>query len=513
MLASLQGKELGRYQVLEPLGRGGMAQVYRAYHPQLDRYVAIKVLRPDLAEEDEFLARFQREAKAVAGLCHASIIRVFDFDVWEGTFYMVTELLEGDTLRARLNSYRARDEHMPLGDVARIVLDVLDGLGYAHGEGMIHRDIKPANIMLTKRGQAVLVDFGIAQIIGGTRHTVAGALMGTLNYIAPEQGLEGRCDPRSDIYSLGIVFYEMLTQSTPFDADTPLAVLMKHLHDPLPLPREVNPTIPAAVERVVAKCVAKRPEDRYQGAEEMSLALRQAVDEAGIELPAHVSRPPWLDVDDATRSSGPGSVAVLSGADRAKFSDPRLAGDDTDAIPARLLAAEHRAADEGKPPDHPETPPQPRLTWPALNTGSSVVAAVVLVIICNLAMVWLGGISGRWGILKRGWPTEMLAVSMGLGVILYATSSIWLLIPAAILLGNGVIFAYCAVTGNWHHWAYLWPLELLLVPGSIWLTIWLARRRALSRQVSRPLGCVIGLMSAIWCLLVILASLARSVFG
>jgi serine/threonine-protein kinase len=463
--------------------------------------VAIKVLRPDLAEDEEFLARFRREAKAVAGLRHASIIRVFDFDVWEGVYYMVTELLEGETLRARLNGYRTREERMPLGDTARIVLDVVDGLCYAHGEGMIHRDIKPANIMLTQRGQTVLVDFGIAQIIGGTRHTLAGALMGTLNYIAPEQGLEGRCDPRSDIYSLGIVFYEMLTQSTPFDADTPLAVLMKHLHDPLPLPREVDPSIPPAIERIVVKCLAKSPEDRYPDAEAMGLALRQAVDEAEIELPAQVARSPWLDAEEATHGSVPGSAAVLSGADRGKFLDPHLATDDTDAIPrGRQAASEKRTAPW-------------RLAWPALTTGRSIIAAVVLVVVCNLALVWLGGLSGRWEIFDRGWPIELISASMGLGVILYATSSIWLLIPIAILLGNGVILAYCAVTGNWHHWLYLWPLELLLVPGSIGLTIWLAKQRALSRQMSRPLGCAVGLMSAIWCALLILASLARSVFG
>src|SRR5512140_719402 len=142
--SNLEGMTLGKYRILEPLGRGGMAQVYKAYHPQLDRYVAIKVLRSDLVEHEEFLARFRREAHAVSGLRHPNIVQVFDFDVQgDDTYYMVMELLEGDTLRARLNEYRARGERMPLPEVLRILADVLNGLAYAHSEGIIHRDIKP----------------------------------------------------------------------------------------------------------------------------------------------------------------------------------------------------------------------------------------------------------------------------------------------------------------------------------------------------------------------------------
>ena len=235
-MASLEGQTLGKYRVLEPLGRGGMARVYRAYHPRLDRYVAIKVMRPDLVEDGEFLARFQREARAVAALRHPNIIQVYDFDVQDDIYYMVMELMEGDTLKARLTDYRVQGERMAWGEMVRIILDVLDGLAYAHSERIIHRDLKPANILLTRRGEAVIGDFGITHIIGGTRRTERGALIGTLEYMAPEQGLSGRCDAYSDIYSLGVVFYEMLTQRTPFDADTPLAVLMKHINDPLPLP-------------------------------------------------------------------------------------------------------------------------------------------------------------------------------------------------------------------------------------------------------------------------------------
>jgi serine/threonine protein kinase len=351
---SLEGQTLGKYRVLEPLGAGGMARVYRAYHPQLDRYVAIKVLRSDLTEDEEFLARFQREARAVANLRHPHIVQVYDFEVENVFYYMVLELLEGDTLKVRLADYRARGERMPWGETARIMLDVLDGLAYAHSEGMIHRDIKPANILLSRRGQAVLADFGIAQIVGGTRHTASGMMMGTLNYMAPEQGLEGRSDARSDIYSLGIVFYEIMTQRTPFEADTPLAILMKHLNDPLPLPRQIDPAIPAPFERVVLKSLAKNADDRYQTAEEMARALHQAVQEANIDLPGRVSLP----LSFTTTAAPAEPVAVFSGTARERLSEADFAADDTDANLSQRLAAERAAA--VPPPAAPAVPVGPQ---------------------------------------------------------------------------------------------------------------------------------------------------------
>jgi serine/threonine-protein kinase len=154
-LASLEGQTLGKYRVLMPLGSGGMARVYRAYHPQLNRYVAIKVLFGDLGVEPEFLARFRQEAQAVAALRHPNIVQVFDFDSEGDLHFMVMELLEGDTLKARLNDYRTRRMRMPLDEALGILAEALSGLGYAHSEGVIHRDLKPANIMLTRRGQAV----------------------------------------------------------------------------------------------------------------------------------------------------------------------------------------------------------------------------------------------------------------------------------------------------------------------------------------------------------------------
>jgi len=502
---SLEGQNLGKYRVLEALGRGGMARVYRAYHPQLDRYVAIKVLRSDLVEEEEFLARFKREARAVAALRHPNIVQVFDFDARGDLYYMVMELLEGDTLARRLDDYRLREERMPWGETVRILLDVLDGLAYAHSEGMIHRDVKPANILLTRRGQAVLTDFGIAQIIGGTRYTISGALMGTLSYMSPEQGLEGHCDVRSDIYSLGIVLYEMLLGDPPFDAETPLAILMKHVNDPLPLPRQVDPSIPEPLERVVLRALAKRSNDRYQSAEEMALALRAASEEVGLALPERISLPLSFTTAEAPSES----VAVLSGSARQKSLAAERAGEDTDATLGQKLAAE--AAAEATPAEAAPEPAGSARAAGAVARGehsaawsgrreavdtpapSSVAQAalkgVSLLVFGNLIAILAGLVTGWWGIFGRGWPFELLLVGLFLSLLMEALGSIWLLIPAAIVLGNGYLMSFYAITGAWPLWSLLWPLELLLVAGAIFVPIRLAsegeRAERVSRQVAR----------------------------
>jgi serine/threonine protein kinase len=603
---SLEGQTLGKYRVLEPLGRGGMARVYRAYHPQLDRYLAIKVLRSDLVEEEEFLARFRREAQAVAGLRHPNIVQVFDFDVQDDVYYMVMEWLEGDTLKVRLNDYRVRDEQMPWGEAIRILLDVLDGLAYAHSEGMIHRDVKPANILLTKRGQAVISDFGIAHIVGATQHTAAGALMGTLNYIAPEQGLEGHSDARSDIYSLGIVLYEMLTQRTPFDADTPLAILMKHLRDPLPLPRQINPSIPEPFERIVLKALAKEPDDRYQNTEEMAQALREATEGAGIELPDCISFPLSFTTAEARSES----VAIFSGTARERITDAEFATDDTDATLSERLAEQHASSsieqqlgDTSHKPDSSETfsqaskellsalqslgtlaaakaaralrgavytsarrlskttskskaalfeaPPvlgsdaqvateeaggaltqphpesrlspeeileQPdrasRLAEPVperrAGLGKAISIAIWIVVIPNLVLLWVAGLTGWWSIFEKGWPLELFLASLGFSFVMAALGSIWLLIPTGILLGSGIIFAYSSLTGNWHHWVFLWGIEVLVIFGTVWFTAYLARSDDHIRRTGRRLAWLLGLIAAGWSLFVPLFALISS---
>jgi serine/threonine protein kinase len=477
--SSLQGQRLGRYLVLEPLGRGGMARVYRAYHPQLDRYVAIKVLHSDLVEDTGFLARFRHEAQAIAALRHPHIVQVYDFDVQDGMYYMVMELLEGDTLKMRLHDYRNRAAKVPLGEVTRITLDILDGLAYAHSAGVVHRDIKPANILLTREGEAVLADFGIAHILGSTRHTASGALMGTLSYIAPEQGLEGKSDERSDLYSLGIVFYEMLTGHTPFDADTPLAILMKHLNDPLPAPHELDPTIPKPFEEIVLRVLAKCPEDRYQSAEEMADALRGAVEETGLEVPSQVSLPAMT----SNHASSSESVVVLSGVERAELARTNLVGDTT----VRAL-------------QNPE--PRQKVDEARDRTRRAILRGIGLVGLGNAAAVTVVALTDRWPVFATGWPVELLLVGVALSMIMSAASSIWLLAPVGMLLGNGMLLSYTALANRWIQWRYLWPLDLWLALSLIAVTIWLGRRDDRSRRLSRWLGRALGGIAAAWMLLI-----------
>ncbi|MBN1953747.1 MAG: serine/threonine protein kinase [Anaerolineae bacterium] len=551
--ASLEGHTLGKYQVLEPLGGGGMARVYRAYHPQLDRYVAVKILRPDLVEDEEFLVRFQREARAVAALRHPNIVQVYDFDVEDGIYYMVMELLAGDTLKARLSGCRARGDRIPLGEIVRIQLDVLSGLTYAHDEGMVHRDVKPANILLTRRGEAVLADFGIAQIVGVTRYTVSGALMGTLSYMAPEQGLKGEADARSDIYSMGIVLYEMLTQCTPFEADTPLAILMKHLNDPLPIPRQGAMAISAPFERVLLRALAKAPEDRYQQAEEMAAALQQAAESAGVTLPTQISLPLTM-----TRSEAPPAPsAVISGAARAALQGAWFAGEETQAItepPGALQGADklqalreagkrflgalgavtqevldkateemqkavnaqqqrgrarrrHDAvreagAEAGEPAAGEDIQPVPGRSAPPKKqerrrsqVGMAILGAAWIALLANLCMLTSAVRAGDWDIFVRGWPLEVYFVAWGLCIIMYISSSIWMLIPTGLVLGAGTILTYSWWSENWGRWDYLWLEAAWVAVLAVGVPILLGRYKRLSRLLSRLLALLFSLVS------------------
>ncbi|HSB90880.1 MAG TPA: protein kinase [Anaerolineales bacterium] len=286
----LIGRTLGKYQILARLGRGGMAEVYKAFQPSLDRYVAVKVLHSFMAEDKEFLGRFRREAKNVAALRHPNIVQVFDFDVQDELYYMVMEYLDGPTLRTRLEALHQRGERLPLGETLRIIRDVGSALAYAHAHGVVHRDVKPANVILETSGRVILTDFGVAKMLTGTQYTQAGTVLGTPAYMSPEQGQGQPGDGRSDIYSLGVMLYEMATGRLPYDADTPLAVVMKHVHDPLPLPRSVLPELPESVERVILRALAKDPAERYDRVETM-LADLEGV-ERGLQAPPATARPP-----------------------------------------------------------------------------------------------------------------------------------------------------------------------------------------------------------------------------
>ncbi|MEK7861857.1 MAG: serine/threonine-protein kinase [Chloroflexota bacterium] len=275
------GDTLGKYVVREPLGHGGMAAVYRAEQPTLQRMVALKVIRASSSGDPEFQERFQREARASARLDHPNIVQVYDFDQIEGRAFLAMQLLEGGTLRDRALAAQGAAPRLPRQEVARIIGEVAAGLGYAHRLGIVHRDIKPSNIMFTRDGRAVVGDFGIARILSATQAgaqlTQTGVGIGTPEYMSPEQVQGGELDARSDEYALGIVAYELLTGRPPFVGDTPFTIVLKQVREALPPPRRFDPTIGAQTERVLMKVLAKDPKERYAGAEEFASALSAAL--------------------------------------------------------------------------------------------------------------------------------------------------------------------------------------------------------------------------------------------
>ncbi len=275
----LLGKTLGKYQVLEHVGHGGMAEVYKGQHVQLDRMVAVKVLHPFLADEEGFVVRFQREARIVATLRHPNIVQVFDFDYNDelNIYYMVMEFIDGPTLKTVLT-----DGSMPQEDVMRFGAAIADAMAYAHKRGMVHRDIKPANIMFTGDHQPVLTDFGIAKMVTLSGLTASGAMVGTPAYMAPEVGMGKPGTASTDIYSLGVVLYHMVTGKLPFDSESPMGMVMQHINDAPPPPTKINPALSKDLEAVILRALEKQPEARYPSADEMTRELRKL---AGIETP------------------------------------------------------------------------------------------------------------------------------------------------------------------------------------------------------------------------------------
>jgi predicted Ser/Thr protein kinase len=280
-MSNLIGKTLGPYRIIEQIGIGGMATVYKAYQPSMDRYVAIKVLPAIVSRDPAFLKRFRREAKVVAKLEHKHILPVHDYGEQEGLTYLVMRYVEAGTLKDRLAAGQ-----LDLPTIYRIIAQVGAALDYAHRLGVIHRDVKPTNVLIDSQGDAYLTDFGLARIMESSEQlTATGVGVGTPAYMAPEQGQGLKIDHRSDIYSLGVMLYEMVTGRVPYEAETPMAVVIKHITAPLPLPSSVKPDIPPQIERVVLKAMAKDPDDRFQTVGDMLTALDTAVRRAQAEVP------------------------------------------------------------------------------------------------------------------------------------------------------------------------------------------------------------------------------------
>ena len=272
-MAGLVGQNLGSYRILQQIGLGGMATVYKAYHAAMDRYVAVKVLPQHLARDPSFRARFQREARTIARLEHRYILPVYDVGEEEGIPYLVMRYTASGDL-----SDLIANQALTIARAAWLISHVAEALAYAHRRGVIHRDVKPANVLLSHDGDVLLTDFGIAKIYEETLQlTGEGTMVGTPAYMAPEQ-LQGKTvDARTDLYALGVVLYQALTGECPFMAETPLALALMHIHNPLRPPRQLNPNIPEALERIVLRAMAKNPNDRFQTADELAEALRDAL--------------------------------------------------------------------------------------------------------------------------------------------------------------------------------------------------------------------------------------------
>ncbi|MEM7802026.1 MAG: protein kinase, partial [Chloroflexota bacterium] len=261
------------------LGRGGMAEVYKAFHPGLNLYRAIKIIRPELASEPQFQARFQREAQAAAAMRHPNIVHVHDFGVADGHYYMVMEYLEGTDLRQILQSEGAI---RPFSRILDVLKPIVLALQYAHDHGVIHRDLKPANIMLTTTGDVVLTDFGIAKRVTletAEELTQTGSVLGTPAYMAPEQMRSGESSTRTDIYSLGVILFELMTGRVPFEAETPVGVIAKVISEEVPHPSAIRPDITPPLENVVLKATAKAPKERYPTPTDLSYALTAGLEE------------------------------------------------------------------------------------------------------------------------------------------------------------------------------------------------------------------------------------------
>lgn len=260
-----------RYEILEKIGTGGMSDVYKAKDHKLNRAVAIKILKQEFSENANFVSKFRVEAQAAAGLMHANIVNVYDVGEENGIYYIVMELVEGITLK----KYIEKKARLSVKEAVSIAIQVSLGIEAAHNNHIIHRDIKPQNIMISKEGRVKVTDFGIAK--AATSNTITSNVMGSVHYTSPEQARGGYSDAKSDIYSLGITLFEMLTGRVPFNGDTTVAIAIKHIQEPMPSPREFVPEIPVSVEKIVLKCTQKSPDNRYQSMSELVEDLKRSL--------------------------------------------------------------------------------------------------------------------------------------------------------------------------------------------------------------------------------------------
>ena len=291
----------GRYEIIKSIGEGGMANVYLAYDTILDRNVAIKVLRGDLANDEKFVRRFQREALSASSLSHPNIVAMYDVGEDNGLYYIVMEYVEGKTLKQLLKKRGS----LTLSEAIDIMLQLTDGMAHAHDSYIVHRDLKPQNIMIQDDGQIKITDFGIAMALNSTQLTQTNSVMGSVHYLPPEQAAGKGATIKSDIYSMGIIFYELLTGELPFKGDSAVEIALKQMKEPLPDVHKLNNDIPQSIENIILKATAKNPKNRYDDAKGMHNDLLTALNDDRINEPPYVYPYPENEVDETTKIMKP----------------------------------------------------------------------------------------------------------------------------------------------------------------------------------------------------------------
>ncbi len=302
-----------RYEIIKSIGEGGMANVYLARDVILDRRVAIKILRGDLANDEKFIRRFQREALAASSLSHPNIVEMYDVGEDNGNYYIVMEYVEGKTLKQYMK--KRTNGRLTISEAVDIMLQLTDGIAHAHDSYIIHRDLKPQNIMIQDDGQIKITDFGIAMALNSTQLTQTNSVMGSVHYLPPEQASGKGSTIKCDIYSMGILFYELLTGILPFKGDNAVEIALKHMKEPLPSVRKQNPSVPQSIENIIIKATAKNPKNRYNDVKEMHNDLMHCLDPDVMNQERYVYPYPEHELDETK------SMPVIKVKDKGKEED------------------------------------------------------------------------------------------------------------------------------------------------------------------------------------------------
>ncbi len=366
-----------RYEILEKIGTGGMSDVYKAKCHKLNRFVAVKVLKQEFSENGNFVSKFRTEAQAAAGLAHPNIVNVYDVGEENGIHYIVMELVEGITLK----QYIEKKARLSYKEAVSIGIQVSMGIEAAHNNHIIHRDIKPQNIMISKDGKVKVTDFGIAK--AATSNTITSNVMGSVHYTSPEQARGGYSDEKSDIYSLGVTMFEMLTGRVPFNGETTVAIAIKHIQEDLPSPKEYVPEIPTSVENIVLKCCQKSPDRRYQSMGELVADLKQSLMNPDENFVVFADP----DMDGGTRAISAGDMAQIKS--RTAYSGEGISREDS-----LRLRSDTEPMYEGTDvvPDKDEYDYDPKME--KITTILTVVAGIIILIILIILATKLFGSNG-----------------------------------------------------------------------------------------------------------------------